>query len=1111
MAQGKLSDRLAALPSDRRALLEQRLADARRRPRTADLSYSQRGLWFLDQVMPGTALYTVALRCHLSGPLEPEPLHRAIRWMVDRHETLRSRFSAVDGTPVQVIEPAGDVPMPVDDLRGLDPAATAAALDRVSDTELAAGFDLARAPLLRVRLVRLSEREWALLVLIHHIVFDAVSTSIFLDELGAAYGRFAAGDTTEPPPAPAQYADFVAWQRDRLRDEPLDELVTYWRDRLAGAPEVTDLPVDRPRPPTQSFRGDVHRFPLPAALVARLREVSRIERTTLHIVFLAAVQTLLHRYSGQTDISIGSPAANRPRSEFDRVVGFFINTLVLRGDLSGDPPFTELLRRLRTVCTAAYDHQDLPFDRLVEAVRPSRTLSHNPLFQVTLSLDTQPAMGLDFPGLRVTEVVGLDPGLSKFDLSFTATETPDGMTVSIDYSCDLFDAATVERLGRHLHRLLESVVDDAGRPLSELSLMRDDERQLVLERWNATDTPYNRDRLITDLIAERVAAAPDAVAVRFGDQELTYAGLDRRANQLAHHLIRLGVGPESLVGICFERSIELIVAALAVFRAGGAYVPLDPAYPPARQAFMLRDAAAPVLLTMSGLAGRVPGSTARVVHLDTAADAVGREDAGPPPRRAGPANLAYVIYTSGSTGRPKGVMLQHEGLLNLIESNIEMFGVTPRDRVLQFASPTFDTSVWEIFIALAAGATLVIDHRDTLLSIDGLTGVLRDQQVSVADIPPAMLRLLPPDAFPDLRISITGMEAFSADMVNRWLAPTRRFFNGYGPTEATVVMTWAECVGHHTAPPPIGRPSANMRAYVLGPDLRPAPVGMPGELYLSGVGLARGYRNRAALTAERFLPDPFGGRPGGRLYRTGDLCRWLPDGQLEYLGRADEQVKIRGFRVEPAEVAAAVRSCPGVADAAVSWWEHRPGDRQLAAYLVPEPGRSAPSVADLRAHLAQRLPDFMLPAVAVELDRIPLTAGGKLDRQALPQPQPGREAAQTPFAAPRTATERLIALAWTELLGIGQVGVDDSFFDLGGHSLLVAQAAAQLGALFDVPVPVSAVFQAPTVAAFAAELAQRCGGADAADRKAAMAEGVLGLSDDEVGRQLAELEHAEER
>ncbi|HYO14949.1 MAG TPA: amino acid adenylation domain-containing protein [Thermoanaerobaculia bacterium] len=1021
------------------------------------LSFAQQRLWFIDRLDPGDTSYNVPDALRLRGRLEVPVLARALSEIVRRHEALRTVFEVAEGRPVQRIVPPAPVEIPLIDLSGLGEEAREAEAQRLAAAEARTPFDVPRGPHLRIRLLRLQAAEHVALFTLHHIVSDGWSMGVLVREVAALY----AGSPL--PELPVQYPDFADWQRRRLSGDRLEEHLRWWREALAGMPLVLDLPADRPRPAVQSRRGATVRVLLPPDLSASLSIVGRSGGETLFMVLLAAFGVLLARHAGTEDLCAGSVVANRNRLETEGLIGFFVNTLALRIDLRGTVTFRDLLDRVRRMTLGAYAHQDLPFERLVEELQPARDLSRPPLVQVSFVLQNAPAGPLELPGLTL-EPLAVPEETSLMDLSVEAMEVPGGIAANWRFSADLFDAATIERMAGRFRVLLEGVAAGPDRALSDLPWMTDAEREQVLRDWSgaAARSPETR-RTFPELFAERAARHPETTALVFGTERETYGELNARANRLARHLRRLGVGPEVVVGLWAERSPTLIEGMLAVQKAGGAFLPLDPAIPRERLAFLLEDAAVPVVL--GGVEAGPEGT--RLVPFDAGGEESG-EDLEP---QAGPDNAAYVLYTSGSTGLPKGVVIPHAGLSYLIEAQTRLFGAGPGDRVLQLASPGFDASVLEVALALAFGAELHLAPREELLPGPGLARLLTERGITHALLPPPILAPLHPVEPPTLGTLIVGGEACPPDLPRRWGAG-RRLFNAYGPTEGTVFCTVAgpeALEGRIT----IGRPVHDAEVYVLDRELRPAPAGVPGELCLGGAGLARGYLRRPDFTAERFVPHPFAAEPGARLYRTGDLVRWLADGALEFLGRIDRQVKVRGVRVEPGEVEAVLGRHPEVGQATVDLREG-PGGTRLVAWVVPrDPADREALAAALRVFLRERLPEALVPAAFVLLDELPLNPSGKVDRAALPDPEAGRREAAAPYVAPRAGLESAVAAVWREVLGVEEVGAGDNFFDLGGHSLLLVELQARLAERLGEEVALLDLFRNPNVASLARFLEQR--------------------------------------
>nr|QEO74622.1 Beta-ketoacyl synthase [uncultured bacterium] len=928
------------------------------------LSFAQQRLWFLDQLVPGNPFYNVPAAVRLVGELDAGALRRTLDEILARHEVLRTTFANEGGRAVQVISPSMTLTLGEVNLCDLPAEEREREALRLAGEEARRPFDLTADPMMRATLLRLSQREHVLLVTLHHIASDGWSLGLLIGEFAALYASFAAGEPSPLAPLEIQYADFAEWQREWFRGEVLEAQLAYWKRQLGGSPPVLELPADRPRPAVQTFRGTSKLFTLPQELTDPLKQLSQRESVTLFMTLLAAFKVLLSRYTGETDILVGSVIANRNRVEIEPLIGFFVNTMILRTDLSGDPTFGELLARVRETALGAYAHQDLPFEQLVEELQPRRDMSHAPFFQVAFVLQNAPLPALEAAGLEVS-LLEVQSETAKYDVMLLVEETERGLRINVEYNTDLFDADRLDRLVGHYQSILE---DAALRPearVSELTLLTEGERRQLLVGWNETGADFPRDLCAHELFERQAAATPEAVALRHVGTdgvttELSYRELDARANQLAHHLRRRGVGPDEVVGIFIERSAEMIVAVLGVLKAGGAYLPLASSYPRERLSAMLRDAGARIVLTQALLSEKLPTHGAEVISLDDGWEAVARESQANLPSETLPGNLAYVIYTSGSTGTPKGVAVEHRGLCNLAAAQTRAFGVTAESRVLQFASLGFDASASEIFMALTTGATLFLTDRDTLVSPDALTKFLREHDITTLTLTPTVLALLDPADVPRLRTVIAAGEACPAEVAARW-AKGRRFFNAYGPTEASVCVSFAECEEareddeRDAQGQIIGRPMANVRVYVLDKNLRPVPVGVAGEIYVGGVGLARGYYKRPDLTAERFVPNPFGGlgpaEAGERLYRTGDAARLMPDGQVQFLGRLDQQVKLRGFRIELGEIESALSRHPAVRESVVLAREDSPGDARLVAYVVPR-GLAEAAATDVTETLA---------------------------------------------------------------------------------------------------------------------------------------------------------------
>ncbi len=1050
-------------------------------------SFAQQRLWFLDRLFPGNSFYNVATALRLIGLLNLAALEQTFNEIVRRHEALRTTFRMLEGQSVQVIAPKLTIPLPVVDLQNLSSPEQQAETRRLAAEERSRPFDLSQEPLLRVRLLQLDSSEHILLLNLHHIVCDGWSIGVLIRELGALYTAFTSNQPSPLPELPLQYADFADWQREWLQGEVLETQRGYWKQQLDNLP-LLNLPTDRPRPATPTYRGATQFLELPKSLSEALEVLSQRQGVTLFMTLLAAFQTLLYRYTQQTDIVVGCAIANRNRQEIEQLIGFFVNSLVLRTNLSGNPTFLELLGRVREVALEAYAHQDLPFEKLVEELHPERNLSHHPLFQVTFSLQNTPIESLKLPGLTLSQLEFDNPS-AKFDLEFHMWESPECLRGQVVYSTDLFDDSTIARLLGHFQMLLEGIVVNPQQRLCDLPLLTERERHQRLVEWN--DTSKGRgEKSFHELFEEQVERSPNAIALVFEGEQLTYRELNNRSNQLAHHLQKLGVEPDVLVGLCLERSAEMIVGLLGILKAGGAYVPLDPTYPQERLDFMLEDAQVSVLLTHSLLAplfkrgaegALPPGLSIVCVDQNSEGNAYSTTTANASQSQKNlftgvtPDNLAYVIYTSGSTGKPKGVLVQHRGLCNLSEAQIQAFDLQPSNRILQFASLSFDASIFEIVMALRTGATLYLARRESLLPGVALLRLLRDNAITHVTLPPSVLAVLPAQELPALRTIISAGEPCSIDIVRRW-ASGRRFFNAYGPTEATVWSTVAE-LSDDSEQSVIGRPIANTQVYILDSHLQPLPIGVSGELYIGGDGLARGYLNQPELTAVAFIPTPFSDKPGTRLYKTGDLARYQPDGNIEFLGRIDEQVKIRGFRIELGEIEAVLNQHPDVKEAIAT--EDVSGNKRLIAYVVPNAQLNHPKSKiqnltsnSLRHVLKQKLPEYMIPSTFIVLEALPLLPNGKVDRRALKTLSKDQTEPVEAYIAPRTPTEEAIAQIWAEVLKCHRIGIRDNFFELGGDSLLAVRLIAQIHQQFERELPLSTLFLTPTIEGLASTLEQ---------------------------------------
>ena len=1039
------------------------------------LSYAQQRLWFLAQLEPESSFYNMPIAVRLSGRLNLEALERSLAEVIRRHESLRTSFSTLDEQPVQLIAPQVTLSLPLIDLSHLSHAEQATQLEQEATAEAGRGFDLREAPLLRVRMLRLAQDEHVLLLTMHHIITDAWSLEVLLREIAALYEAYERGEESPLEELEVQYGDYAVWQRERLKGEELERELRYWREQLRGAPAVLELPTDRVRPPVQTYRGGRQSVRVTSEVVSRLREVGQSEGATLYMVLLGAFSVLLWRYSGAEDVVVGTPVANRTRGEVEGLIGFFVNTLVMRVEVRGEESYRELVRRVREVSVGGYGHQEVPFEKVVEELTPERSLSHTPLFQVMFILQNAPMSSLK-PGGITLSVLPSENYSAKFDLLLNLTETAQGLVGTFEYSTDLFDSTTIKRMSQHLEQLLESISAEATQSVSELSLLGTEERTRLLAEYSGRE---NRRELthqcLHELFEAQVARTPEAVAVVFEGCEMTYCELNMRANQVAHHLRGLGVVAEQRVGLVLERSVEMVVALLGVLKAGGAYVPLNIRNPMLRQEQIVSDSGIRVVLTQSRRRKLVPEAVAEVVCMDEIAFTSSHQSVESPETKVTGENLAYVLYTSGSTGQPKGVAMCHRALCNLILWQIENMPLRVGTKTLQLTPLSFDVSFQEIFSTWCAGGTLVLTPEALRRDLIGIMRFIADQEIERLFLPAISLQNLARIAsdlelFPHkLRWVITAGEQLSLTSYILTLFEQLEgcsLYNQYGPTEAHVVTQYELSGAHVNWPtfPPIGRPIANMEAYVLDERMEPVGVGLRGELYLAGVGLARGYLHRPDLTAERFLPHPYSADRGARLYRTGDVVRYNERGELEYVGRADRQVKVRGYRIELGEVEAALREMEGVREAAVVVREEEGVGSGMVAYVA---GGEELEIGEVRRKLKERLPEYMIPGRYVKVERLPVTSSGKVDRRALPEPEWGAEESRAEYEEARGEVEREIAGMWAEVLRKERVGIHDNFFELGGDSILGVRVIAKANRA-GLPLEMKHLFLHQTVAELAA-------------------------------------------
>jgi amino acid adenylation domain-containing protein len=1069
------------------------------------LSYAQTRLWFLDQLEPNSAFYNIPVALRLQGHLNQSALTQSLEEIIQRHEALRTNFITVNGQPTQVIQTVTNWTVSVISLQHLSPEEQEIAAKKLVKEESFKPFDLAKEALVRATLILLNNNEYWLLLCLHHVISDGWSMGVLIEELTALYNADNQGQPSPLKSLPIQYADFAIWQRQWLQGEVLENQLNYWKKQLADAPTFLPLPTDKPRPAVQTFTGAHQEFQLSLELTQKLTELSQQQRVTMFMTLLAAYGILLYRYTGQSDILIGTPIANRNRREIESLIGFFVNTLVMRTDCSENPSFQELLMRVREMSLGAYSHQDLPFEMLVEALQPERNLSHTPLFQVMFAIENTPLSKIELTDLTI-DSLPLEGETAKFDLTLSMQNTETGLMGVWVYNTDLFNRETIERMNGHFLTLLEGIITNPSERISQLPLLTKVEQQQLLMDWNNTEVDYPANKCIHQLFEKQVERTPDAVAVVFEGQQLTYNELNCRANQLAHYLQSLGIKPDELVGICVERSLEMIVGLLGILKAGGAYVPLDPDYPIERISFMLEDSQVKVLVTQAKLVESIPEHQAQLVCLDTDWEKIAQNITSNLENKSKPENLTYIIYTSGSTGKPKGVLVNHANVVRLFAATDSWYHFNPQDVWTLFHSYAFDFSVWEMWGALLYGGRLIIVPYLVTRSPESFYELLCQEKVTILNQTPTAFRQLiqaeesVKGSFPplsrgvrgdrssttetdlSLRLLIFGGESLEINSLQPWFDrhgdQSPQLVNMYGITETTVHVTYrplSRADANSTASV-IGRPLPDLQVYLLNEYLQPVPVGVPGEMYVGGAGVTRGYLNRPELTTERFIPSPFdpplpplnkGGTQGGaKLYKTGDLACYLPNGELEYLGRIDNQVKIRGFRIELGEIEALLASHPQIWETVVLVLDDTTGDKRLVAYIVPQ-SEITITIDEIRQFLKAKLPDYMVPNAFVILAALPLTANGKIDRRALPPPESGSEVSDK-YVVPRTPMEEILATIWSEVLKVEKVGINDNFFELGGHSLLATQLVAQIRDRLKVELPLRQLFNTATLA----ELAQ---------------------------------------
>ncbi|TCP54485.1 amino acid adenylation domain-containing protein [Tumebacillus sp. BK434] len=1039
-------------------------------PSTFPLSYGQRSLWFMQRLAPDSSAYNVSRAVKVPAALNTQALQTALTQLCARHPQLRTRMELQDGEPLQLVQEQPNFHFAVEQAAGWSEEQLQQRLSVEADRP----FDLAQGPLWRVLVFSRSAEEHVLLLSMHHIITDFWSLGLFTAELRDLYHAAATGTQAAIRTAGQSYGAYVCQQTEMLNGAKGEQLYRYWQQQLSGQLPVLNLPTDRPRPPVQTFRGASHEFRLGARLTEEVKEFAKAQNTTLYTALLAAYHVLLHRYTGQDDILVGSPAAGRTSAKDAGTLGYFVNPIVLRGRFQGAETFAAFTEAMRRTVLGALDHQEYPFSLLVEKLHPQRDPSVSPLFQAffvlqkshLLDRDGLTAFALNEAGAQLggdlpLESMRLAQTHVQYDLILTLAEVEGELSASFDYNADMFDPSTVARMSGHFTTLLHGLISAPHRPLAHAPLLTAAEERHLLGDWHARRADYGEPVCAHELFERTAEELPHKTALELGDIKLTYAELNERANRLAHHLRKAGVTQESLVAVSMERSVEMVVAMFGILKAGGAYLPLDPAYPGERLSFMLEDSGAKILLTQAHLAEQLPKHSVRQILLDADWAQIAVESAANPAPAAGPHSLAYVIYTSGSTGKPKGVLLEHAGLFNLVHVLHDAFQIDGSTRVLQFASFSFDASVAEVFTVLSAGGTLVLADKNDLLPGPALLKLLNDKQVHNVTLPPSVLAMLSGDDLPHLRTVISAGEACTKEIVERWSTSGRRFVNGYGPTENTVCTTHALLSTGSAVH--IGRPNPNVEVYILDSHGQPVPLGVPGELYIGGAMLARGYLNRPELTAEKFVPHLFPSDGGAKLYRSGDLVRWRPDGTIEYLGRLDHQVKVRGFRIELDEIEAQLIRQDGVESSVVIAREDQPGQKRLVAYVTTQE-QAALTVPDLRQALKASLPDYMVPSAFVLLTAFPLTPNGKIDRKALPAPD-GERAVESAYVAPGSELEQQVTAIWQAVLGLDKIGVHDNFFDLGGHSLLMVKVHERLQQEMKREFSVVEMFKYPTVSA----------------------------------------------
>jgi len=1049
--------------------------------RTFPLSFAQQRLWFLNQLDPETPSYNLLRAIRIEGALHISALSRTLQTIADRHESLRTAFISNSGQPRQLVEPGIMVELPETDLAHLPTANRLEEVRRIASQDAMRAFDLSAPPLFRTRLIRLEPEVHVLVLVMHHIVTDGWSMSVLFREIAAIYQNLTEQDLTEDSPLglgelPIQYPDFAQWQRKSVTGEYLDTQLTYWKNKLGGSPAFLELPTDRPRPAVQTHHGASRSLVIDPELTNALKGLSQREGATLFMILLAAFQVLLWRYTSAEDILIGTPIAGRSQVDFEDLIGLFVDTIIMRGDLSGDPSFVTLLRRVRTTALEAYDHQDTPLEKIVEELEPERSLSYTPLFQVMFVLQNAPAQIIELSNLKLEELE-FESGLAKFDLTLEMVESDGGLCGTFEFSKDLFDGSTIERFSQHFENLLRSIVRNPDSRIGDLQILDSVELNTILVQWNETSRSLRGPATIHGLFEQQVKRTPEATALIEGTDRITFLELNRRANRIANYLLSNSLDPEAPVGVLVERSIDMVAALLGVLKAGHPYVPIDSSYPKQRIALMLENSRTPLVLTHRGLKMLLPDSVT-MVRLDGDGEGINRCSSSDPAMPETNDQIAYVIFTSGSTGRPKGVEGTHHAAINRFEWMWRAYPFKQGETTCVKTALGFVDSVWEIFGPLLKGVCNVIIPNEILFQPERLVDLLNSHQVSRIVLVPSLLRVLLdqiedlPNRLPKLRLWTTSGEALPIELARRWhvALPNATLLNLYGSSEVAADVTCEEVKDLERASScPIGKPIDNVQIYIVDSKMRPVPIGVRGHIYAGGDCLARGYCGQPELTSERFVHNPFSSDPSKRLYKTGDLGRYLPDGRIEYLGRADNQVKLRGFRIELGEIETILNEHPRLREAFVTVDGQSQESQQLVAY-VTGPENTMPGTAELRHYLKSRVPDYMVPSAFVALANMPLLPNGKVNRKALPPIHLHQATNGNTFVPARNETEARLASIWQDLLGIERIGINSNFFELGGHSLLGMQLLSRVRNTFEVELPVRCLFEEPTILGLGLEI-----------------------------------------